>query len=105
MEEGRWNESAFHLHITSWYCSIRVPGLSLLQKIKEAIPQQTEHTYHLEQLENMIPESVREEWTKEIEAWEDDSSNLNLLEPRVKGELSFNENWTFYSPCYRAYSE
>jgi len=53
----------------------------------------------------MIPESVREEWTKEIEAWEDDSSNLNLLEPRVKGELSFNENWTFYSPCYRAYSE
>ena len=64
-----------------------------------------EHTHHLAQLESVIPESVRDEWAKEVEEWEDDSSNPNPLEPRVKGELTFNEDWISYSFCSSSYPE
>jgi hypothetical protein len=72
--------------------------LSLLRKIKEAIPQNAEHTHHLEQLESVIPKPLRDEWTKEVEAWEDDSTNPNPLEPRVKGESCLNATCKLYSP-------
>ena len=61
-------------------------GLSLLHKIKEAITQKTEHTHLLEDLERTIPPTVLDEWTREVEAWKENSTKPNPLEPHIKGD-------------------
>ena len=62
-------------------------GLSLLRKIKEALPQRAEHVHNFNQLESVIDPSQLATWRAEIEAWETDNSKPNPFEPREKCEL------------------
>jgi hypothetical protein len=59
-------------------------GLSLLRKVKEAIPMHATHSNLLEQLESVINQSVLDVWVKEVEAWENDNENPNPFAPRWK---------------------
>ncbi|KAM6489836.1 hypothetical protein JOM56_014648 [Amanita muscaria] len=72
-----------HMGDSNWKKVVGM-GLSLLRKIKEAIPMRAEHTHHLAQLEGVIDRSVLDVWVKELEAWENDNGKPNPFEPRVK---------------------
>ena len=71
-------------------------GLSLLRKIKEALPQHTEHAYNLQQLESVIESSQLEMWRAEIETWETDNSKPNPFEPREKHKMYLTLHADFF---------
>ena len=62
-------------------------GLSLLRKMKEALPQRAEHTHNLHQLESIIDPSQLATWRAEVEAWEADNGKPNPFEPRETRKL------------------
>lgn len=57
----------------------------MLKKIKDAAPNFHDRMVEFKELERGIPVSDIVQWTKEVEAWEEDISNPNPFEPREKG--------------------
>lgn len=62
----------------------------MLSKLKNAVPELSDHQEILEQLESIIEAGFIKQWTAEVEAWEADPTVPNPFEPQTKGmpELS-----------------
>lgn len=62
-------------------------ALSLLRKVKAAVPEREVHATLLREFEERLPEAATKLWRKQLNAWEGDRSKLNPFKPQRKGEL------------------
>jgi hypothetical protein len=56
-----------------------------LRKIKDAVPSASDQACDLEQLTDSLPPEAVAEWKAMVERWEEDNSNVNPFEVKVKG--------------------
>lgn len=90
-------------NLSGWVCSFfpsihgeLTPciGASILQKIKEAIPEHNEHQADLEELTQSLELKFPEQlalWKQQVEEWESDPSKPNPFEVKNDGMYEFNE--------------
>ncbi|KAG2140887.1 uncharacterized protein EDB93DRAFT_1241820 [Suillus bovinus] len=65
-------------HFSDWnWCKVSNFGPFLLQKLKEAIPQQDQHVLDLRDFEEAIPTESLTSWHQMVEEWEADRSKPN----------------------------
>lgn len=69
-------------------------GALLLKKIKSAIPELIERTTDFLEFERNIPPEEIASWKSQVERWENDITNPNPFEQRVKSSLFIK---SFYS--------
>lgn len=69
--------------------NIFVQGISLLRKMKDAIPEQAEHTWEFQQLTETLPADAIASWTGMVERWEEDNKLQNPFNPTVKSKDSY----------------
>ncbi|KII82921.1 hypothetical protein PLICRDRAFT_83984, partial [Plicaturopsis crispa FD-325 SS-3] len=80
---SRYDKLTFHIAHSNWK-KISGLGISLLRKMKDAIPEQAEHTWEFQQLTETLPEDAVASWTGMVERWEEDNKLQNPFNPTVK---------------------
>lgn len=63
-------------------------GDALLDKFKNALSSRREQYNQLTKMEEELDEMWLNEWQKEVESWEADSTRPNPYEPRIQGGIS-----------------
>ena len=66
----------------------KLPGLSLLRRLKAAVPERNEHVNAFQELTGSLPKESLTEWKASVEAWEQDGTKKNPFEFRGPGNIS-----------------
>lgn len=90
-------------NLSGWVCSFfpsvhgeLTPyiGASILQRVKEAIPERNEHRADFEDLTRSLELKFPEQlslWKRQVEEWESDPSKPNPFEVKSDGVYEFGE--------------
>lgn len=67
-----------------WLINFKLTGVRFITKLKDAVPERSDHRYVLSQLESVIEARFIQQWTAEVKAWEADCSMPNPFKPRTQ---------------------
>jgi hypothetical protein len=65
-------------------------GTGLLRKLKNAVPEGTEHVWAYHEFTRSLLEDLVAEWRIAVEAWEKDQDEVNPFVPTVKSKYVLN---------------
>jgi hypothetical protein len=60
--------------------------VSLLHKLKNAVPERSEHVWDFLEFSKSLPADSVVQWAEMVERWEKDKDEVNPLVPTVKSE-------------------